>query len=141
MWQIDNRTPFAAGQSWVRDLTGAETWLVAVKATFDIHADGTTTVAPEQPPLVRSPVHRGDPGKSSLLYDNDFVLGKVTTDVIVNGTAHAPRGVPVRTVDVGLQVGTVRKTLRVSGEREWGPRGTWLSPTVPNYSPSYCIRM
>ena len=131
MWQIQNRTPFAAAQSWVRDLNGAETWLVVVKASFDIHPDGTTTVAPEQPEVVRSPVYRGEPGQSSLLYDNDFVLGKVTTDVVVNGTAWAPRGAAVRTMDLGVQVGPVRKTLRVSGEREWGPRGTWLSPPVP----------
>ena len=42
MWQIDNRTPFAAERGWVRDRDGAEVWLVAVKCTFDILPDGTT---------------------------------------------------------------------------------------------------
>ena len=32
MWQVDNRTPFAAERGWVRDRNGAEIWLVAVKA-------------------------------------------------------------------------------------------------------------
>ncbi|HEX3696356.1 MAG TPA: DUF2169 domain-containing protein [Polyangia bacterium] len=131
MWQIQNRTPFAVGQGWIRDRDGAETWLVVVKATFDILPDGSTKVSPAQPKVIYSPVHRGEPGASSLLLENDFVLGKKTTDVVVNGTAHAKGGAPVRTMDVAIQVGPVKKVLKVFGERVWGPRGTWLSPPVP----------
>jgi hypothetical protein len=32
MWQIDNRSPFAAAGTWVRDRQGREIWIVAVKA-------------------------------------------------------------------------------------------------------------
>ena len=44
MWQVDNRTPFAAERGWVRGRDGTEIWLVAVKATFYILPDGSTEV-------------------------------------------------------------------------------------------------
>ena len=42
MWQIDNRTPFAAERTWTRGRDGAEIWLVAVKCTFSVLPDGST---------------------------------------------------------------------------------------------------
>ncbi len=115
MWQLDNRTPFAAERAWVRDREGAEVWLVAVKCTFDIRPDGSTEVAKEQPPVLRMPEHVGEPGKSSLRYENDLVLTKTTTDIIVVGHAYAPRGRPTTQMEAGFRVGPVRKMLRVMG--------------------------
>ena len=123
MWQVDNRTPFAAERGWVRDRDGAEIWLVAVKATFDILADGSTQVSKEQPPVLRLPEHHGEPGKSSIKYDADLVLTKKTTDVILVGHAYAPEGSTVTHTDVGLKVGPIQKVLRVFGERTWGSLG------------------
>jgi hypothetical protein len=127
MWQVDNRTPFAAERGWVRDRDGAEVWLVAVKCTFDIRPDGTTEVSQEQLPVLRIPEHYGEPGKSSIKYEADLVLTKTTTDVLVVGHAHAPAGRPVPELDVGFRVGPVQKILRVFGNRKWGPFG----PTKP----------
>jgi hypothetical protein len=123
MWQVDNRTPFAAERGWVRDREGAEVWLVAVKATFAIRPDGTTEIAKEQPPVLRLPEHYGEPGKSSVRYDADLVLTKNTSDVIVVGHALAPDGRPVTQLDVGFRVGPVQKVLRVFGDRTWGASG------------------
>ena len=95
MWQVDNRTPFAAERGWVRDRDGAEVWLVAVKCTFDIRPDGTTEVSQDQPPVLRIPEHHGEPGKSSIKYEADLVLTKKTTDVLVVGHAHARGDRPV----------------------------------------------
>jgi hypothetical protein len=124
MWQIENRTPFAAERTWVRDRDGAEIWIVAVKCTFDIRPDGTTEVAKEQPPVVMAPEYI-DPSasvKSSLKYDMDLVRTKTTTDVIVMGHAYAPQGRPVTEIDVGFRVGPVVKRLRVTGDRVWEGR-------------------
>ncbi len=123
MWQVDNRTPFAAERGWVRDREGAEIWLVAVKATFDILPDGSTQVAKEQPPVLRVPEHHGEPGKSSIKYEADLVLTKKTTDVIVIGHACAPEGMAVTHTDVGFKLGTMQKVLRVFGDRVWGSFG------------------
>jgi hypothetical protein len=124
MWMIDNRTPFAAERGWVRDRDGSEVWLVAVKATFDIHPDGTTQIAKDQPPVLRLPEHFGEPGKSSIRYDADLVLTKKTTDVIVVGHACAPAGRAMRQLDVGFKVGPVQKVLRIFGDRRWGSFGS-----------------
>ena len=129
MWQIDNRTPFAAERGWVRDRDGAEIWLVAVKATFDIKPDGTTEVSKEQPPVLRLPEHLGEPGKSSIKYDADLVLTKKTTDVIVVGHAHGPGGNAVMQLDVGFKVGPVQKVLRVFGDRRW--KGVGMTAPEP----------
>lgn len=123
MWQVDNRTPFAAERGWVRDRDGAEIWLVAVKATFDIRPNGSTEVAKEQPPVLRVAEHHGDPGRSSVKYDADLVLTKKTTDVLVVGHAYAPPGTSATQVDVGFRVGPIRKVLRVIGDRTWGTFG------------------
>ena len=117
MWQVENFTPFATERSWVRDRDGAEVWLVAVRCTFRINPDGSTAVADEQAPPVLAPVYRGDPATTSLLYDSDFYLTKPTTDLLLHGHAYAPGGKPTTAVDVTMQVGDVRKTLRVTGDR------------------------
>jgi hypothetical protein len=129
MWQVDNRTPFAVEQGWVRDRTGAEVWLVVARASFDIAPDGTTSVSKLQPPPLRAPDYHGEPGKSSIRCDTDFVLTKTTTDVLLIGAAHAPGGEPVTQLDAGFRVGPVQKVLRVFGEREWGRVG--MSAPLP----------
>jgi hypothetical protein len=123
MWQVDNRTPFAAERGWVRDRDGAEIWLVAVKATFDIKPDGSTEVAKEQPPVLRLAEHHGEPGKSSIKYEADLVLTKRSTDIVVVGHAHAPAGTPATELDCGFRVGTVKKVLHVVGDRTWDSFG------------------
>lgn len=120
MWQVDNRTPFAAERGWVRDRDGAEIWLVAVKATFDIRPDGSTEVSKEQPPVLRVAEHHGESGKSSIKYEADLVLTKKTTDVVVVGHACAPEGAAVTHTDVGFKIGPIQKLLRVFGDRTWG---------------------
>jgi hypothetical protein len=123
MWQVDNRTPFAAERSWVRDRDGAEVWLVAVKCTFDIKADGTTQPSADQPPVLRLAEYNGEPGKSSIKYEGDLVLTKTTTDMVVAGHACAPGGRPVTQLDVGFRVGPVEKRLKVFGDRVWRSAG------------------
>lgn len=131
MWQLDNRTPFAAERTWVRDRDGTETWLVAVKCTFDIAPDGTTRIARDQPPVVAAPEYLDParPATSSLKYDLDLVRTKLATDVIVHAQAHAPLARPVTELDIGVRVGPVVKRLRVTGDRVW--QGRTASAPVP----------
>lgn len=124
MWAVENRTPFADNHTWVRDRTGAEVWLVAIRATFVIHADGAVSIADAQEPVCLAPRYRGEPGQSSLLYDTDLAHTKTTTDVLVHGHAYAPRGEPATQVDVTLKLAGVEKTLRVHGDRTW-EKGIW----------------
>ncbi|WP_063887699.1 DUF2169 domain-containing protein [Pseudorhodoferax sp. Leaf265] len=119
MWQIDNRTPFAAAGTWVRDRDGREVWITAVKATFELGADGALRIAQQQDPVRAAPLHRGAPQCSSLLAESDLVLTKRTTDIAVEGIAHAPLGREVEAMEVQVRVGPVLKRLRVTGDRRW----------------------
>lgn len=121
MWQLENHTPFSSERTWVRDLNGAEIWLVAVKCTFDIKQDGATEIAREQPPVVLTPEYTNpeDPTKSGLKYDMDLVRTKTTTDVVVLGHAYAPHGQPIKELDIGFRVGPVLKRLHLTGDRIW----------------------
>ncbi|TQF13243.1 DUF2169 domain-containing protein [Myxococcus llanfairpwllgwyngyllgogerychwyrndrobwllllantysiliogogogochensis] len=122
MWVLANKTPYAAQRCFARDRHGAETWVVIVKGTFQIAPDGSTPLASHQEPVCLEPRYRGEPGKSSLLHESDLEHDKPTTDVLLHGHAHAPRGRAVTELDVGFRVGRLTKMLRVFGDRRWRSR-------------------
>ncbi len=119
MWALNNQTPFAAERCWVRDKNGAEVWLVAVKATFSIEADGATSIAEEQEEVNIAAKFRGAPDCSSLLYDTDLPYLKKNTDILIEGHAYAPQGRPVKEIDVAFKVAKIQKILRVIGDRQY----------------------
>lgn len=131
MWMLKNETPFAAERSFARDIRGAQVWLVAVKGTFSIGPDGSTKIAAVQEDVCRAPQLTGEPGRSSLRYESDLVLTKRTTDVLLHGNAHAPRGEPAPQVDVMLKIAGLTKVVRVFGDRRWKRSAVGLSPTRP----------
>lgn len=122
LWVADNLTPFAVDRGFVRDVNGGELWVVVVRATFQVENDGTLVLAQEQLPVSRAPAYCGAPGSSSLLFDSDFPITKHGTDVILHGHAWAPGRRAAPLVDVGMQVGPMRKQLRVYGTRTWQNR-------------------
>lgn len=119
MWLLENISPFRAERTWVRDRDGSEIWIVAVRAVFDIHPDGSLERADGQQDVVRTPVFVGDPAASGLVYDSDLVRTKVATDVVLHGHACSPSRSPVASLDVRLKVGPLQKTLTVHGDRVW----------------------
>lgn len=120
MWALDNRTPYAAERTWVRDRDGAHHWIVVVKGTWNIGSDGGLTLAEEQLPPLYAAEYLGEPGATSLRYEADLVGMKPGTDVVVLGSAHAPGGRPTPSVEVGLRVGPIDKRLLVHGPRLYG---------------------
>ena len=131
MWALVNRTPYGAERNWIRDLKGTHHWLVAVKATFGIAPDGRLKLADEQPPPLLAPRYRGEPGKSSLLLDSDLLEAKPGTDVLVEANAHAPKGKAVTTLQVGLKVAALEKTLLVHGVRVYYRGALGLTTSAP----------
>jgi hypothetical protein len=132
VWVVSNHTPYKVGKTWARNKEGVHEWIVVVKGTFDIKADGTLKLADEQLDPLLLPEYRGDPGESSLRYDADLVTSKPTTDIVVNGTAYAPNGRPSTDFLASVQVGRVRKVIRVFGNRWWGPGPIGGSPSAPD---------
>jgi len=119
MWALNNTTPYQACEAILRDRDGAELLVIVVKGTYRVEEDGSTPLAEEPVEIVRVPVYAGEPSLSSLIYETDFVPCKPTTDVLLLGYACPPEGRSVRQIDVTLRVGPIRKTLRVSGDRQW----------------------
>lgn len=128
MWQLDNRSPFAAAGSWIRDPEGREIWIVAVKATYDIDPRGRTRPADLQPPVAHGPV-TDDNG--TLVTETDLGPAKLATDVILLGHAHAPAAKPVTTLDIGFRVGELIREARVFGNRRWVRSLAWVKPSPP----------
>ncbi|MCX4239742.1 DUF2169 family type VI secretion system accessory protein [Paraliomyxa miuraensis] len=118
MWALDNRTPYEAERGWVLDVSGAKHWVVVVKATFDIRPDGSLVLSEEPVPPLLAPRYFGEDGSSSLQYDADLVGPKAATDVLAQGSAHAPGSKPTARVNVALQLGKLRKIIEVQGDRE-----------------------
>ncbi|CAN5807368.1 hypothetical protein BH11PLA1_BH11PLA1_17940 [soil metagenome] len=64
--------------------------------------------------------------------DPDELFYRGGADVIIFGSARAPGGQPVTTMDVTVSVGTrFRRTLKVFGDRRWVQRGAALAISEP----------
>src|SRR4051812_22960677 len=101
---------------------GREMLVVVVKATYTLPAPGLEpALAEAQVPLVEADRYTGEPGLSAPLHETDFAHGKPACDVLLVGSAYAPRGRATQ-VEVGLQVGTFAKQFRVLGHRRWHSR-------------------
>ena len=118
MLQLKNRTPFAAQLALFPNQLGIDTLYIVAKATFKIGRQWT--LADEQRmPLGADEYWSDDPASSSIKYASDLHIGKPFTDVIMVGHAWAPDGTQVSYQDVLLSVGSVKKYIRVFGDREW----------------------
>jgi len=130
--KLINATPFAA--SWTQGMQpdGRELVVAVVKATYSIPAPGAApAVAAEQAPLVDADVFAGEPGFSATVYECDFAPRKPKCDVLFNGSAYAPGGVPTERVTVALAVGPVTKSFDVVGHRAWVKGMMGVSATRP----------
>jgi hypothetical protein len=131
MLQLSNETPFAAERSVQLDPNGVQHWVVVVKATYRLDRSGALHLHAKQEPVCVSPLFAGEEGASSLLRENEISYSCAGTDVVINGSAHAPGARPTTEMEVRVAFGTVRKILRVVGERKWTPAGSDLVASSP----------
>jgi hypothetical protein len=128
-----NDSAMQAGVTASADKTGRQVCVVVVKGTFSIQTDGGTRLAEVQVPPVPCDVPWGDPQATGMRYECDFALRKPAVDLIVNGQAHAPGARAVTSVGVAFEVGAVRKSFMVFGDRRWETSllGTRISDPEP----------
>ncbi len=110
----------AAGRSIVlpgQTPAGEPVLSVLLKRTYAVVPGGVCARAAADRKLVPGDVHYGDPMNSSVRFESDFVPYKLATDVVLNGTVHAPGGAPAGMLTASLVVGRVRKDLLVVGDR------------------------
>lgn len=117
MLQLQNHTPFSCKFVLLPDITGIDTLFVMVKATFLM--GGQWKLADQQIPIYQGDEYWGEPGKSSLKNISEFHLSKPATDILMYGLACSPGERAVRQMDVGLEIGSLRKVVRVFGDRYW----------------------
>lgn len=118
--RLEHITGMEAGYTMGMQPDGRELLVVCVKGTFTIPIDGEKVqLAEEQVPLVEADTFTGEPGYSSPVYESDYPPHKLYCDVLLNGSAYAPKGRPTTKVRVFLQVGGFSKTFQVVGNRVW----------------------
>jgi len=128
-----NATKMQAGYTMGIQPDGRELLVVVVKGTFTIPQDEKQEpkLAEEQVPLVMTDVFTGEPGFSAPLYENDFAPRKPRCDVLLNGSAYAPSGIPAERVPVSLRVGSWSKSFDVVGNRVWQAGALYIAVSKP----------
>ncbi len=119
--QIQNDTPFEHALAIGLGPDRQPHLGVVLKATFRIpdRLDATPEPATEQLPVATGDeYYRGDV-TGSVRIEADTVVFKPRADIVLSGTAYAPRGVPVAALDVAIRVGKTQQMLRVFGDRRW----------------------
>jgi hypothetical protein len=117
---LRNQTPYTCQSLPLTAKNGATFLRIVLKGGFDILPDGQLLLAQEQPEVVMEDTYWGEPGKSSVRYESDVILGKPTTDLVVIGHARAPGDRPVEQMDVQVAYeNRLIKRLRVFGDRQW----------------------
>lgn len=123
MFELDNRSAWAAGlyPGWSRK--GERQMTLVFKASFAYDAKGTLTPMPYPAPIEETDRYHGEPGKTSLAAAGETVPFKQGSELLLFGTAQPPKAeATVTEVAIGLRRANDRfweKTLRVFGPRRW----------------------
>jgi hypothetical protein len=125
----ENETPLVLEPLYLTDEEVRPLLVLVVKATYAIGRDGLK-LAEEQVPVNVAGEYWGEPETSCYRYEPECAFFKPATDVVLVGHAHAPSA-DTRELLVALQVGPVRKGVRVVGERTWFRGMGSISATRP----------
>lgn len=90
---------------------------VLIKRSYKIGDDGHCMRAEADEKIFPADVFYGDPLNSTVQFESDFMPFKIATDVVLNGKAYAPSGIPIKSLTASLIVGNVRKDVAVIGDR------------------------
>ena len=131
MFDLRNKTPFAAALLPSLDKEGVDQISVLVKATYRLTSGKPLEIAEKQVPVHFADVHAGDPETTSVRYQSDSCPTKPGTDVVLIGKAY-PSAKRAPVVVVSLRVAHLRKVVRVFGDRLWTRALGWvMSPALP----------
>jgi len=133
--ELINATRMVAGYNMGLEPSGRELLVVVIKGTFRFPQAGEPSthfaLHEKQLPLVMADTFTGEPGLSAPVYEVDFAPRKLRCDILLLGSAYAPRGRAVTHVDVSLRVGQWSKSFTVVGPRRWDCGLATLRATSP----------
>jgi hypothetical protein len=119
--RIKNARLFPSALAFGKTVEGTSFLSIIIKGTFTIPTGGgVARPAAEQLPIFTAdePYDPKQPG-GVLKFESDLVPFKPRSDVVLVGHAYAPFGRAAKVVDVEIEVGAIRKKLRVFGDRAW----------------------
>lgn len=114
---VENETPFSFDMMGLADEEGRPLLLLLVKATYAF-GDSGLELADTQVPVKWGGKSWDKPGESSDKYEPETAFIKPATDVVLIGHAYPPQKGATEGL-VALQVGPLKKAVRVVGERTW----------------------
>lgn len=116
--EIKNKTPFSFESLFLMNEQGRQLLTPLVKATYQIINGQGIALADEQLPVNPAGQYWSDPDKSSYKYEPETAFYKPATDIVLIGHACAPKS-GVTSLNVGLNVGPLKKVIRITGDRYW----------------------
>lgn len=118
MIEVNNYSGFPAEVLSLPDTDGQEIPLLVSSQTWLYSDGGTWEPSPEPAPICFADEYFGEPSVySPVRNEAQTATYKHAIDVVLNGSAYAPRGVPTTAVTVELHAGTISKQVRVVGDR------------------------
>lgn len=128
--EIENSTPFMVEAIPFRNPEGKPILSIIVKGTFSIPSKGIAEISYRQIPIFFGDEFFDSQKGGSVKFEADIVPFKPKADIVLVGKAYALGGRPVPFVDVTLQVGNLKKMIRVFGDRHWDFTSDLLSPSI-----------
>lgn len=90
---------------------------VLLKRTYRLMPYEPAIRADQDRPLLGGDKHFADPMNTTVRYEADFVPFKLSTDIVLDGSAHAPGGRAVRELTATVEIERGKKDVRVIGDR------------------------
>ncbi len=128
--EIENHTPFMVEAIPFRSPEGKPILSIIVKGTFSMPPQGQAEIAYKKIPIFFGDEFYDPQKGGSVKFEADTVPFKPKADIVLVGKAYAPGGRLVPLVDVALQVGNLKKTMRVFGDRHWDFTSDLLAPSI-----------
>ncbi len=114
-----NSTPYLAEAFTALDKTCVKSFVVVVRATYDVDANNNCKISDLQSPFVYADAHYGDPETTSVRAESDFVPTKPRAEILLDAVAMVPGGGTAESVEVALLGSSLDKRAIVTGERHW----------------------
>lgn len=118
--ELINPTPLPGLAFRQFDQNGDLDCVVTLRGTFEHVQNEPAKWSDHQMPLQWQDSYEGDPQQTPMIHQGDLVPEKPGTDVTFLGASYAPEGL-MQQWQCGLSLGTVDKTLNISGPRLWQP--------------------
>ncbi|MFE8597112.1 DUF2169 family type VI secretion system accessory protein [Archangium violaceum] len=136
MPNLENLTTFGATTFPSLDEAGRELLVACVAGRFELPPAGRSSETPparsdKQLPPPMEDGWWGQPDASSLRVEGQSTWFRPATDIYISGRAWAPRGRPIKEMQVGVRIGPCRKILQVFGERVWAQGLLEPRPSAP----------